>query len=106
MVYLFCFRLKKFLKKISKFKIGKEIWSGDEEVQFIPSDHKKKLAIFHKAPKNVIEQAIEGSLNARKTWFNVPFVERASVFLKAADLLSTKYRARLCAGNFIFSSFF
>jgi acyl-CoA reductase-like NAD-dependent aldehyde dehydrogenase len=36
-------------------------------------------------------------VEAKQEWENVPFEDRAAIFLKAADLLSTKYRAEVCA---------
>lgn len=39
-----------------------------------------------------MQSAIDAALAARESWANTPFAERASIFLKAADLISTKYR--------------
>lgn len=40
----------------------------------------------------IVEKAIETALAAKPAWEAMPFTERASIFLKAADLLTTKYR--------------
>lgn len=80
---------------------GKEIRSGDEEKQVVCSDHKQVLAIAHRAKTQTIQEAIDGSLKAREYWYRLPFDRRAAVFLKAADLLSTKYRADVCAATML-----
>jgi 1-pyrroline-5-carboxylate dehydrogenase len=45
--------------------------------------------------------AIEASLKAKQDWENTPFVDRAAIFLKAADLVSTKYRYELIAATML-----
>jgi 1-pyrroline-5-carboxylate dehydrogenase len=49
----------------------------------------------------LIEQAIEGALQAKKEWENLPWEERCAVFLKAADLLSNKYRYQVLAATIL-----
>jgi 1-pyrroline-5-carboxylate dehydrogenase len=50
------------------------------------------VAIYSNATTADVQTAIESALEARKSWASTPFADRASVFLKAADLISTKYR--------------
>jgi 1-pyrroline-5-carboxylate dehydrogenase len=76
---------------------GKEIRTGIVEAQTMPTDHQHKLCTYHNATPEVIQEAIENALEAKRDWERWPFEERATVYLKAADLLSTKYRAELCA---------
>ena len=71
---------------------GKEIKTGNLGKCVQPHDHRKTLCTFHKAGENEVEMAIEAALKAKKQWEDLPFVERARIFLKAADLLATKYR--------------
>ncbi|KAJ5093816.1 hypothetical protein N7456_009677 [Penicillium angulare] len=75
---------------------GKEINSSQSFTQSSPATH-APLATYSNASKADIEAAIESALNARKSWAATPFAERASIFLKAADLISTKYRYDIMA---------
>lgn len=50
------------------------------------------MATYSNATARDVEAAIASALEARKSWASTPFADRASVFLKAADLISTKYR--------------
>lgn len=61
-----------------------------------PSDH-SPLATYSNASKAEVEAAIDSALAARKSWAATPFAERASIFLKAADLIATKYRYEIMA---------
>jgi len=67
----------------------------------MPTDHQHAVCNFHKATPELIEEAIKGSLEAKKDWEALPFEDRAAVFLKAADLLSTKYRDQVNASVMI-----
>ncbi len=49
----------------------------------------------------MIQDAIQSALNAKKGWESMPFSDRAAIFLKAADLLSTKYRYKVLAATMI-----
>ena len=55
-----------------------------------PFDHKKSLAKFYYADEKVLHKAIKVSLEARDKWDKTPLKERTKIFLKAADLISTK----------------
>jgi len=67
------------------------------EAIYCPHDKTKVVAYSRNATKADLKFAIEDSLNARKSWANLPWNERAAVFLKAAELLAGKYRARMNA---------
>lgn len=49
----------------------------------------------------MVKEAIAGALAAKPTWESLPFAERAAIFLKAADLLSTRYRYKLMAATIL-----
>ncbi len=70
---------------------GKEIRTGNTEKCVIPHNHSHVLANYHKASKVEVDLAIETALNARDAWAEMPWNERAAIFLKAADLLTTDY---------------
>ena len=76
---------------------GKEIRTGDVGRQTMPTNHQHVLCTYHNATPEVIQSAITVALEAKKEWERYPSEHRIAIFLKAADLLSTKYRAELCA---------
>lgn len=68
----------------------------------IPHDHAKVLCKFHSATPDLVKQAISGSLAAKARWEALPFNDRAAVFLKAADLLSSpRWRYRVMAATML-----
>ncbi|HON44476.1 MAG TPA: L-glutamate gamma-semialdehyde dehydrogenase [Planctomycetota bacterium] len=71
---------------------GKEIKTGNTGDCRLPHDHQTKIGFYHKAGKEEVKLAIQTALEARKTWSQMPFEHRISVFLKAAELISKKYR--------------
>ncbi len=80
---------------------GKEIKTGKLGKCVQPHNHKKTLCTFHMAGEKEVEMAIEATQKAKKSWENLPYVERARVFLKAADLLATKYRYKVNAATML-----
>ncbi|CEO60566.1 Putative Delta-1-pyrroline-5-carboxylate dehydrogenase, mitochondrial [Penicillium brasilianum] len=75
---------------------GKEIKNSQTFTQSNPATH-TPVATYSNASKADVEAAIASALEARKSWAATPFAERASIFLKAADLISTKYRYDIMA---------
>ena len=72
---------------------GKEIRTGETENCILPHDHKTVIAKYHKAGVKEINEAIESALKAHQFWSRMNWYDRASVFLKAADLLAlTEWR--------------
>ena len=71
---------------------GEEIKTGNTAECVCPHDHGHVLGTYHKAGKKEVQMAIEASQEAWKTWSEMPWEQRASVFLKAADLLAGPYR--------------
>jgi len=80
---------------------GEEVRTGIVEKQVMPHDHKTVLCNYHNADEALVAKAIDGALAAKKNWANVPFNDRAAIFLKAADLASTKYRYKLMAATML-----
>jgi 1-pyrroline-5-carboxylate dehydrogenase len=80
---------------------GKEVRTGDLAQAVMPHDHGHVLADWHKASPGHVQQAIEAALGARREWAAWPWEDRAAVFLKAADLLATSWRARLNAATML-----
>ncbi|KAK2157912.1 hypothetical protein LSH36_181g01002 [Paralvinella palmiformis] len=66
-----------------------------------PFDHQKKLAKYSYANSDLIKKAIDVSQAAHRTWQRIPLEQRADIFLKAADLVSGKYRMDLMAATML-----
>ena len=71
---------------------GDEVRTGKKKNIAPPHDHKHVLGHFHEGDKSHVEQAIQAALNAKELWANLSWENRASIFLKAADLLAGPYR--------------
>ena len=71
---------------------GKEIRTGDTGKVVMPHNHKHVLATYHKAGPKEVQMAIGAAVKAQKEWSDLPWVERASVMMRIAELISTKYR--------------
>ncbi len=80
---------------------GKEVRTGQTEPCVVPHDHSKRLGVYHKAGPKEIQSAIETSLVAWKEWSAMSGESRASVFLRAAELLTGKYRYILNAATML-----
>ena len=80
---------------------GKEVKTGILGELRSPHNHSLKLGTYHKATKEAVAAAIDAAIAARKSWMNMPWQSRAAIFLKAADLLSTNYRAVLNAATML-----
>ena len=65
--------------------------------QPIPSSHADAIADYSSASAADVSRAIDAALAAKKAWENLPFVDRAAIFLKAADLVAGKYRYQILA---------
>jgi 1-pyrroline-5-carboxylate dehydrogenase len=66
-----------------------------------PSSHSTPVATYSNASPSEVQQAIDSALAAKPAWESLPFADRAAVFLKAADLISTKYRYELMAATIL-----
>jgi len=80
---------------------GKEVRTGDLARAVMPHDHGHVLADWHKASPRHVQQAIDAALEARREWASWPWEDRAAVFLKAAELLATSWRATLNASTML-----
>jgi 1-pyrroline-5-carboxylate dehydrogenase len=71
---------------------GREIRTGNTAESVMPHDHAHVLATYHQAGEAEVRQAIKAALDAQRDWARWPWEERAAVFLRAAELLATRYR--------------
>ena len=80
---------------------GREIRTERRVRMSPPHDHQHTLGYFHEGDAAHVEQAIEAALSAREKWANLSWEHRASIFLKAADLIAGPYRARINAATML-----
>ena len=80
---------------------GKEVRTGNLADCRCPHDHKHVLARYHKAGPEEITMAVKEAKKAWKDWSQMDWVSRASIFLRAAELLATKYRYVLNAATML-----
>ena len=78
-----------------------KVKSGEMQPQPMPHDHANNLCTYHAATPEMVDQAIAGALAAKVAWEEMPWADRASIFLKAADLLSGKYRYEVIAATML-----
>lgn len=80
---------------------GKEIFTGNTGKVVMPHDKNKTLAIYHKAGEKEVRMAIEAAKSAHKIWSDLNWTIRASIMLKVAELITTKYRAVINASTML-----
>jgi 1-pyrroline-5-carboxylate dehydrogenase len=80
---------------------GREIRTGDTGTVVMPHDHGHVLATWHKATPALAADAAASALEARREWASWSFDDRAAVFLRAAELLTTTWRSTLNAATML-----
>ncbi len=72
---------------------GKEVRTNNKIAMHPPHEHKHVLGYFHAGEEKHLHQAIDAALAAKPMWEAMSWENRAGIFLKAADLIATKYRS-------------
>jgi 1-pyrroline-5-carboxylate dehydrogenase len=92
-------KLKKVLQQLKSETIDIPMYIGADEVRTgnkialnPPHEIAYTLGHYHMGDETHAKQAVNAALNAKEAWSNMPWVERAHIFLKAADLIAGKYR--------------
>ena len=80
---------------------GKEVRSESKTRLAPPHDHQHTLGHFSKSDKSHVEMAINAALAAKNQWASLSWEHRASIFLKAAELIAGPYRAKLNAATML-----
>ncbi len=83
---------------------GQEVRTGKTKDICPPHDIHHKIGVFHQGDASHVHQAIEAALAAKSNWENMPWENRASIFLKAAELIAGPYRAKLNAATMLAQS--
>jgi 1-pyrroline-5-carboxylate dehydrogenase len=96
------------LKELRAQEVDVPMYIGAEEVRTgktlplnPPHDHQHKLGQFHEGDGSHVEQAIKAALAAKQDWADLHWQQRASVFLKAADLIAGPYRDKINAATML-----
>ena len=91
--------LKKAIAELKKSQLDVPMYIGSEQVttgkkvaMHPPHEIAHTLGHFHAGNASHVQQAIDAALQAREAWANMSWESRAHIFLKAADLIATKYR--------------
>lgn len=100
--------LKDQLSRLSSMEVdipliidGKEVRTGKTQTITPPHNHRHKIGQYHSAGPDEIKRAVEGNLKAWKTWSRMEASAREAIFLKAAELLATKWRPILNASTML-----
>lgn len=100
--------LKKALEKarsevqdIPMYIGAEEVRTGNKKPLSPPHDHKHILGHFHEGDKSHVTQAIDAAMAAKELWAGLSWENRASIFLKAADLLAGPYRYKMNAATML-----
>ena len=80
---------------------GKECRTSETEKVVMPHKHGHVLGNFHKATPEHVREAAESAVKARKEWSSWSFYDRAAVFLRAAELLTTTWRSTVVAATML-----
>lgn len=103
--------LKKALKEMKAEKLDVPMYIGAEEVKtgdkismHPPHERNYLLGHFHVGDAKHVSKAINAALKAKDKWANMSWENRANIFLKAADLLATKYRPHIVAATMLAQS--
>lgn len=100
--------LNQMVRKLASKKLdiparigGRKVRTGKLGTCRVPHDHNHVLAEFHKCGKKETQRAIQAALDARESWSQMPWSDRAAIFLKAAELLAGPYRMVLNASTML-----
>jgi 1-pyrroline-5-carboxylate dehydrogenase len=80
---------------------GREVRTGRTRDVVMPCDHGHVLARCHQAGEAEVRLAIDAALAAHEAWATLSWIERASVILRAAELLSGPYRYTIGAATML-----
>ena len=89
-------------------KLDVPLYIGENEILteqrvniYPPHDNKKIVGTYSVCNSGHVESAINSALEIKDEWTNMPWQDRASIFLKAADLIAGPYRSKINAATMI-----
>lgn len=80
---------------------GQEVKTDDKREIRPPHDIGHLLGYYYQGDRSHVLQAIDAALAVRRRWQDLPWYHRAGIFLKAADLVSGRYRAKINAATML-----
>lgn len=83
---------------------GKEVRTANKKPLTAPHDHQKVLGHYNVGDASHVQEAIDSALAAKAAWANLPWEDRAAIFLKAADLLAGPFRDKMNAATMLAQS--
>lgn len=83
---------------------GKEVYTDKKVAMHPPYDLKHTLGYYHQGGEKELTEAIDAAMAAKPAWEALPWEHRASIFLKAADLIAGPYRQKLNAATMLAQS--
>lgn len=83
---------------------GKEVFTDDKRNIYPPHDIKHCIGKYSWGNSRHAELAIEAALKAKENWIHTPVETKMGIFLKAAELISKKYRYRINAATMLCQS--
>lgn len=86
---------------IPMFIGGEEVRTGKKVAIAPPHEIKHILGYYHQGDETHVYRAIDAALNAQKKWADMAWEQRASIFLKAADLIAGPYRQKINAATML-----
>ncbi len=89
------------VKDVPMYIGGQEIRTGKTKKLSPPHDHQHLLGHYHEGDASHVKMAIDAALSAKAKWASLDWEHRASIFLKAADLLAGPYRAAINAATML-----
>ena len=98
---------KKMIKEnieIPMYINGKDVKSDKTNFVSPPHDHKNIVGKYYLANESHVDQAISTALDAKESWENMSWENRAAIFLKAAELIAGPYRSKINAATMIAQS--
>ena len=87
--------------KIPLYIGDEEIYTEERKEINPPHDNKKVVGSFSVCNEQHVHEAINNSLSVKNEWTSTPWQKRASIFLKAAELIAGPYRSRINAATMI-----
>lgn len=83
---------------------GKEVRTDNKKTINPPHDHAKVVGHYNMGDSSHVNQAIDAAMAAREEWTNLPWDQRAAIFLRAADLLAGPFRDKMNAATMVAQS--
>lgn len=83
---------------------GEKVYTANKKPMSPPHDHQKVLGHFNYGDASHVQRAIDAALAAKDAWANLPWEQRAAIFLKAADLLAGPFRNKMNASTMLAQS--